>query len=281
MASDETRTITGTLKNAAGTALASAIVKATRLQSSAVASSLIDSTQYSADKFEASTNASGVFSITVTHALAATCPLTYRLDFPDKRYALVHLLPGDTGILDIGTVLCESSPVSPLSVVNISSLISANMSRGGIITKHVTYTENATNTIHTGTVPIPAGAWLHNIQILNEVLWGAASASMDVGDTADPNGYFDTIDLKATDLLVGEVLDTSPSTSWGGQEGAYLVAATGRRGPTSTNFAKYYKAGSSITGVITVGTPGSTAGRTHMLVSYSIGQVIAAAASGP
>lgn len=152
---------------------------------------------------------------------------------------------------------------------------------GQMITKMVTFTENATNTIHTGTVAIPAGAILHNIQVNNSVLWGAASAAMDVGDTADPNGYFAAIDLKATDLLVGEVLDTSPSTSWGGKEGAYLVAATGRRGPTSSNFGKYYAAGSNILGVITVGTPGSTAGRTQMVVTYSVGEVIPAVVSGP
>lgn len=152
---------------------------------------------------------------------------------------------------------------------------------GQMITKMVIFTENATNTIHTGTVAIPAGAILHNIQVNNSVLWGAASAAMDVGDTADPNGYFAAIDLKATDLLVGEVLDTSPSTSWGGKEGAYLVAATGRRGPTSSNFGKYYAAGSNILGVITVGTPGSTAGRTQMVVTYSLGETIAAVATGP
>lgn len=148
-----------------------------------------------------------------------------------------------------------------------------------MITKIVTFTENATATTHTGTVAIPAGAVLHNIQVMSSVLWTGGTAVMKVGDTADDDGYFTGIDLKATDLLVGEVLDTSPSTSWGGKEGAYLVAATGRRGPTSNNFAKYYAAGSNIVGVVTVGTPATTAGRTFMVVSYSIGEVVAAVAA--
>lgn len=279
MATDETFIIRGILKSAAGVALASASVKATRLQSPAVAASLIDGTQTTADSFSATTDASGVFAITVTHALAATCPLTYRVDLPDKRYFLINFIPGDTGTIDVGTLLCENSPASPLTTINITPLVEKNIGRGSMITKMVTFTEDATSTSHVGTVPIPAGAWLHNIQVLSSVLWTGGTAAMDVGDTADPNGYFAAINLKATDLLVGEVLDTSPSTSWGGKEGAYLVAATGRRGPTATNFAKYYAAGSNIIGTVTVGTPATTAGRTFMLVTYSIGQTIAAVSS--
>jgi hypothetical protein len=157
----------------------------------------------------------------------------------------------------------------------------AAYANGVMFTKLVTFTENATNTIHTGTVTLPAGAYLHGIQVNNSVLWGAAAAVMKVGDTADDDGYFVGVDLKATDLLVGEVLDTTPSTSWGGKEGAYLVAATGRRGPTSSNFGKYYAAGSNITGIITVTTPAVAVGRTQMVVIYSLGEVIAAIPTGP
>lgn len=148
-----------------------------------------------------------------------------------------------------------------------------------MIVKTVTFTEDETSTSHVGTVAIPAGAVLHNIQVMSGALWAAGTATMKVGDTADDDGYFIGVNLKATDLLVGEVLDTSPSTSWGGKEGAYLVAATGRRGPTTSNFAKYYAAGSNIIGTVTVGTPGSTQGRTYMVVTYSVGENIAAVAS--
>lgn len=152
---------------------------------------------------------------------------------------------------------------------------------GGQITRHFLFTENATNTIHTATCAIPANAILHRIEVLNEALWGAASAVLKVGDTADDDGYFVGVDCKATDLLVGELLNTDPSTSWGGKEGAYLVAASGRRGPVSANFAKYYKAGSNITGIMTVGTPAVTTGRTHMFVTYSVPAIDAAVVTGP
>lgn len=152
-------------------------------------------------------------------------------------------------------------------------------STGLMITKRVLFTENATNTIHTGTVTLPAGAWLHSIEVTNQVLWGATTAVLKVGDTADDDGYFVGVDCKATDLLVGEVLSTAETTRWGGKNGAYLVSATGRRGPTATNFSQYYVAGSDIVGVMTVGTPAATTGRTIMSVTYSVGEALSAVAS--
>lgn len=279
MATDQTITLRGTLKNAAGTAVASAVVVAKRLQSGAVATALADSTQYTADSFSATTNSSGVFSMTITHALVTTCPLTYKVTLPDGRYFTLPILPNDSSkVIDVGTLLLESSPVN-VREINITPLVERNQADYNMITKMVTFTEDATSTTHTGSVILPAGAWLHNIQVLSSVLWTGGTATMKVGDTADDDGYFVGIDLKATDLLVGEVLDTTPSTSWGGKEGAYLVAASGRRGPTASNFAKYYAAGSTITGVVTVGTPATTAGRTFMVVTYSMPQVIAATAA--
>lgn len=162
-----------------------------------------------------------------------------------------------------------------------SPTVTGNAASGVMVTKIVPFIENATNTIHTGTVPIPAGATLHSIKVTSSVLWTGGTATMKVGDTADDDGYFIGVDLKATDLLVGEVLETQSSTLWGGKEGAYLVAASGRRGPTSSNFAMYYAAGSNVLGTITVGTPATTAGRTFMIVTYSVGEVIAAVATGP
>lgn len=80
---------------------------------------------------------------------------------------------------------------------------------------------------------------------------------------------------------VGEVLDTEVEELWGGKQGAYLVAATGRRGPTTDNFGQYYAAGSEIIGTITVTTPGATTGRTYMEVIYSVGTSVNAIATGP
>ena len=154
--------------------------------------------------------------------------------------------------------------------------------KGVPVTKIVPFIENATNTLHTGTVPIPAGATLVNIQVVNTVLWGATSASLDVGDDNDADGYFQTVDCKATDLAVGEVLDISNAENWGATNGAYLVAATGRKGGVQAgNSGPYYGVANNIIGVMTVGTPAATTGRTFMIVTYTVGETIAAVASGP
>jgi hypothetical protein len=133
MATDTTNIISGTIKNAAGTALASATVTATRLQSSGVAASLVDASQYTAPVFTATTSASGVYSIAITHALAPTCPLTYRVDLPDKRYYLVDIGVNDANrTFNAGTLLCESTPVSPPSSINITNLVAKNMREGSV-----------------------------------------------------------------------------------------------------------------------------------------------------
>lgn len=142
---------------------------------------------------------------------------------------------------------------------------------GVLLTKRATFAETATGVSHVATIAIPAGAVIHSIRVIPRVLWApTTSATLKVGDTADDDGFFTGVNLKATDLLVGEVLDTTSSTLWGGKEGAYLVAATGRRGPTADNFGMSYVAGSNITGTIAVVDPTATAGRTDLEVSYSV-----------
>lgn len=148
-------------------------------------------------------------------------------------------------------------------------------STGMILTKAARFEETAAGVSHVATIALPAGAVLHSIKIIAEALWGAAAAVMKVGDTADDDGYFIGVDLKATDLLVGEVLETNNDALWGGKEGAYLVAATGQRGPVATNFGMYYGAGTNIIGTVTVTTPTPTTGRTVLCVEYSVPVAVA------
>jgi len=184
--------------------------------------------------------------------------------------------PVTTGSVQPGTVIPLRFVSNGIGWQPISSIA---FGQGSILTKIVAFTENATNTIHTGTVVLPPNSWLHAIQVLSSVLWGAAAASMNVGDSASATGYFSGVNLKATDLLVGEVLDTEASELWGAKQGAYLVAATGQRGPVATNFGRWYPAGSNIVGVVTVTTPSVAVGRTFMVVTYSVGESIAAVPS--
>lgn len=149
------------------------------------------------------------------------------------------------------------------------SALSPSVTRKGIV-----FTENATSLTYTATVAIPAGATLHDIQIDAGALWGAGTATMTVGDTADDDGYFTGVNLKATDLLVGEQLRIGSSVLWGGKEGVYLVAATGRRGPVASNFGGKYVAGSNILITVTTTAPAATAGRTYATVTYSQPDVV-------
>ena len=155
---------------------------------------------------------------------------------------------------------------------------------GVVVSKTVTFTEDATSTTHTGTVEIPAGATLHDVQFMNTVLWTGGTAVFIIGDDDDPNGWLQAIDCKATELVVGEVFSISgygvadtASSAWHGKVGDYMVAATGRKGRTGAgDSGVYYGAASEIIGVMTVGTPATTAGRSFMTVTYSVGTVTAA-----
>jgi hypothetical protein len=150
---------------------------------------------------------------------------------------------------------------------------------GVSVCKIVPFIEDASHTSHTGTVPIPAGAVIEDIKFVNTVVWNATGAvSLNVGDDNDSDGYFAAVNLKATDLLVGELLSVLGGVqTWGGKNGAYLVSATGRMGSvTAADSALYYGAANNIIAVISVTTPASTNGRSFLMVTYKVGETIAA-----
>lgn len=156
-----------------------------------------------------------------------------------------------------------------------SPAITGAAGSGFVRALQASFVEDATSLTHTATFPIPAGATLVDIIVDAGALWTGGTASLTVGDTASANGYFTATNLKATDLLVGEQLRASNASLWGGVNGSYLVSATGRRGPVSSNFGGKYVAGSNIVAVVTVTTPATTAGRTYVTVLYSLGEVVA------
>lgn len=179
-----------------------------------------------------------------------------------------------------GTITGATVTAPTLTTPTITSpTITGDATSGVMVAKRVRFIENGAGTSYVGTIPIPAGAVVHSIKVIAEVLWNGTSASMKVGDTADDDGYFTAFDLKATDLLVGEVLETNNDALWGGKNGVYLVAASGRRGPTTSNFGMYYAAGSNIVGTITPGAADGSAGRTVLSVVYSVGESIAQVAT--
>ena len=131
--------------------------------------------------------------------------------------------------------------------------------------KEVTFTEAGAGT-YTGTIAIPAGATILDIIVHATALWAAAtSASLEVGDAGDPDGYYTAVDLKATDLLAAESLSFAKA---GGQEGAYI---------TATHVLNRYRAAAAdiVATVVSVGA--GTTGRTRVIVVFALPASVTAA----
>jgi len=132
----------------------------------------------------------------------------------------------------------------------------------------VSFTETTGAGTYTGSVTVPAGALITDIKFWSTVLWTATtSATLKVGDATDDDGWFIGIDLKATDLLVGEELNFAQT---GGKPGAYLSTTTGLRS------AAYSAAARVISGIVTTVGAAGNAGRSFMLVSYVLPTATAA-----
>jgi hypothetical protein len=118
---------------------------------------------------------------------------------------------------------------------------------------------------------------VHDIGFVTTVLWDGTSATLDIGDADDPNGWFASINVKATDLLVGEVLSISNAENWGAKQGDYLVAATGRKGRVTAGIDSgvYYGVASEVIFLVTPGAADGSAGRSFGWVMYSVPPFVA------
>lgn len=120
----------------------------------------------------------------------------------------------------------------------------------------VLFTEAGAGT-YTGTISLPAGSIILDVAVHGLALWDAAtSASLIVGDGTDDNGFFLATNLKATDLLAGEVNNIEHP---GGLAGAYIAAE---------QRVLYSASARDVIGVVTSVGAG-TAGRTLLVVHYA------------
>jgi hypothetical protein len=134
---------------------------------------------------------------------------------------------------------------------------------GGVKHAEVLFTENGAGT-YTGTIALPANNRIIDIGVDGQALWTAAtSASMIVGDAADPDGFFAATDLKATDLLAGEINNLEHP---GGKAGVYIA---------SEQRNLFSAAARNVIGVVTSVGAG-TAGRTRLYVVYAVVSATAA-----
>jgi hypothetical protein len=122
---------------------------------------------------------------------------------------------------------------------------------------------------YTATFSLPPNAVLLDIIATAEALWTAAtSASLEVGNADDPDGFLTAVDLKATDLLAGQSVSIGGGTDVaGGVAGADAVAGT------NTHIVdRFYSATETYEITATVVSVGAgTAGRTRVDVLYAVG----------
>jgi hypothetical protein len=120
--------------------------------------------------------------------------------------------------------------------------------------------------VYTANFTLPGGATLVDIIVEAEALWTAAtSALLDIGDTADPDGYYSAVDLKATDLLAGESLSIGSTQTRGGDNGAYLTVGT------STHISRRFSSADRVISAVVTSVGAGTAGRTRVTVVYTAG----------
>jgi len=169
-----------------------------------------------------------------------------------------HFLLGGTELTATAAEL-NALAGTGISAAELAKLDGVAAAAYPVLAVEVDFTETTGAGVWTGSVAVPAGATIHDIIVNGVALWTSqTSATMIVGDVADDNGYYDAIDLKATDLLAGESLSFALA---GGKAGAYIA--------NSQVSPRYSASARTISGIITkVGSSG-TAGRTRMTVIYS------------
>jgi hypothetical protein len=141
------------------------------------------------------------------------------------------------------------------------------ISASGYLLQHqeVTFTETSGAGTYTGTMSMPAGARIIDMGCDGQALWNSAGAcSLKVGDGSDDDGFFTATDLKATDLLAGEINNLEHP---GGKAGAYIA---------SEQRNLYTAAARDVIAVVTQASGTGTLGRTRVYVTYAVPTAVAA-----
>lgn len=210
----------------------------------------------------------------ITQAMLNTSPAMYVVDDNTLDDAAGATNDVFAGILvqyvstTSGWVYIPGIASFPLSGVTAtaSELNSLSGIAGGVVQAvERTFTETSGSGVYTGSVVVPAGATIMDIYVNGVALWdNAGTVTMKVGDT-DDDGYYTAVNLKATDLLAGESISFALA---GGKAGAYIA---------NSQVSPRYNAGAvTISGIVTTSSTGGTAGRTRMVVVYTVPTTAAA-----
>lgn len=196
-------------------------------------------------------------------------PLVYRKQGGDELVVASggKITVESGGAIEVGGVTVDSSTLAmsglTASAAEMNKLDGIPAVAYPAVMAEVTFTETGAG-VYTGTISLPAGARIIDIGVDATVLWDAAtSASIVVGDADSANGFFTTTDLKATDLLAGEINNLEHP---GGKAGSYIASEQRvLRSATARD----------VIGVVTSVGAG-TAGRTRMYVVYATPTAVAA-----
>ena len=137
-----------------------------------------------------------------------------------------------------------------------------------IVSEAIRFTENsgAAAGVYSGSVVVPAGMFLIDVIVHGAALWTAGtSATLIVGDVADPSGIYAAVNVKAVDLLAGESLSFSMQ---GGKKGADLDSPITAADAAQVRRRALTVARTLTAKVTTVGTVG-TAGDTTVIFVFA------------
>jgi len=146
-----------------------------------------------------------------------------------------------------------------ISAAEIARLDGIPAAASFTLTQEVTFTETSGAGTYTGTMALPAGSRIIDIGCDGQVLWNSAGAcALVVGDAGSANGFFTSTDLKATDLLAGEINNLEHP---GGKAGSYIA---------SEQRNLYSATARNVIAVVTQASGTGTAGRTRVYVTYTV-----------
>lgn len=208
-----------------------------------------------------------------TNPLAAPGTPTTAPIYVDSDDNKLKMIPAGSGTTEVEVI--DASSAQTLTNKTLTSPVITGAATSGVVqSAGGTITELNGDGAYSISVTLPAGATLVDFIITSKAVWTAAtSATLIVGDTADDDGFFTAVNAKTTPA-VGTSL--RPDTLPGGTgDGAYLGDTNGEFvGPITSNFGRFYEAGSIITAKITKSGAG-TGGRTNFVVLYTLPTAVA------
>lgn len=184
---------------------------------------------------------------------------TYFRNLRAKKFTL------DGTLLTASAAELNALASTGLSAAELSKLDGIAAGAGLLAMQEVTFTETSGAGTYTGIMALPAGSRILDIGADGQALWNSAGAcALVVGDAGSANGFFLSTNLKATDLLAGEINNLEHP---GGLAGAYIA---------SEQRNLYSAAARNIIAVVTQASGTGTLGRTRVYVAYVVSTPVAA-----